>query len=609
MAHDVFISHSGRDKPVADAACAALENAAIRCWIAPRDVQPGRSFAGEITRAVQDSKAMVLIFSSHSNNSEQVLREVQLAVQHHVHILQFRIERVVLSDDFSYFLGTPHWLDALTPPLEAHLKHLAESVKLLLAAPQKAPSERVEDSGEKTRPSIAADRLPPPTEARRQPFVLLDRPKLVVGAAVAGFLLLLVGWFVRPARHAPTPESTNYTPAPVLPQAIPQYSVGPEHPAQTSGTVYPSAEDLYRQQTEPSVAPQFEVPVRRRAILQHEDRVNDANFSSDGKLIVTASDDKTAQIWDAKTGRAVGGPLKHESQVHSATFTPSGREIMTIADDVRFWDAATQQQIGEPLGTKDLVIANLSPDGKRLAITETFVYDKRGNSLDQDQTRIWDLETRELVGETLRSKRYLGVHILVFSPDSRKLITSVGENAARIWQVESGEPVGDLLRHKAEVTSVSFSPDGKAVATWANGTKARVWNAETGEQLLELESETGDSGCQILFSPDGKYIVAVRGANYSGQIYDAKTGRPHGQQLPLPYPPAAFSPDSKKLVTFGYGSGEDVASIWDVETGRILSRKLKHDGDISTIRFSPDGNLVMTGSNDHTARVWEIGTR
>jgi hypothetical protein len=107
MAHDVFISHSTNDKAVADAVCAALENARIRCWIAPRDVQPGRSFAGEIARAIKKSKAMVLIFSAHSNNSEQVLREVQLAVAAHLHIVQFRIEDVRLNDDLSYFLSTP----------------------------------------------------------------------------------------------------------------------------------------------------------------------------------------------------------------------------------------------------------------------------------------------------------------------------------------------------------------------------------------------------------------------------------------------------------------------------------------------------------------------
>jgi hypothetical protein len=134
MAHDVFISHSAKDKAVADAVCAALENAGVRCWIAPRDVQPGRSFAGEITRAIQQSKTMVLIFSAHSNGSEQVLREVQLAVTEHLHIVQLRIEDVRPNDDLTYFLSTPHWLDAMTPPLEKHLQRLVTAVNALLGA-------------------------------------------------------------------------------------------------------------------------------------------------------------------------------------------------------------------------------------------------------------------------------------------------------------------------------------------------------------------------------------------------------------------------------------------------------------------------------------------
>src|ERR1051326_8244436 len=134
MAHDVFISHSAQDKAVADAVCAALERAGLRCWIAPRDVQPGRSFAGEITRAIQQSKAMVLIFSAHSNNSQQVLREVQLAVSSHLHIVQLRIEDVRPNDDLTYFLSTPHWLDAMTPPLDAHLQRLATAVQALLGS-------------------------------------------------------------------------------------------------------------------------------------------------------------------------------------------------------------------------------------------------------------------------------------------------------------------------------------------------------------------------------------------------------------------------------------------------------------------------------------------
>src|SRR4051812_17452499 len=159
MAHDVFISHSAQDKAVADAVCAALESAAVRCWIAPRDVQPGRSFAGEITRAIQQSKAMVLIFSAHSNNSQQVLREVQLAVSSHLHIVQFRIEDVRPNDDLTYFLSTPHWLDAMTPPMEKHLQRLVSAIEALLGN---------EELGSVAAPRAAETNTGSPAERRLQ---------------------------------------------------------------------------------------------------------------------------------------------------------------------------------------------------------------------------------------------------------------------------------------------------------------------------------------------------------------------------------------------------------------------------------------------------------
>lgn len=172
MAYDVFISHSTQDKAVADAVCAALENARIRCWIAPRDVQPGRSFAGEIARAIKKSKAMVLIFSAHSNESEQVLREVQLSVTAHLHIVQFRIEDVLPNDDLSYFLSTPHWLDALTPPLENHIKRLGAALRALLGTPVEPSVVSVAPTGTQTAVTAAhrfASASSSPSEKREAP--------------------------------------------------------------------------------------------------------------------------------------------------------------------------------------------------------------------------------------------------------------------------------------------------------------------------------------------------------------------------------------------------------------------------------------------------------
>src|SRR5213075_1051262 len=159
MAHDVFISHSSSNRTIANAVCAALESIGIRCWIAPRDVLPGRSYSGEITRAIQQSRAFVLIFSEHSNNSEQVLREVQLAANSRLHIVQFRIDPVTPSDDLEYYLSGPHWLDAVTPPLENHLEQLKNSMKALLALPRTGSGETV----------VAPLEKPPPPPTTIQP--------------------------------------------------------------------------------------------------------------------------------------------------------------------------------------------------------------------------------------------------------------------------------------------------------------------------------------------------------------------------------------------------------------------------------------------------------
>jgi hypothetical protein len=130
--HDVFISYSSQDKPTADAICAVMEHQGIRCWIAPRDVLPGQQWAGSILRAIAKARVVVLVFSAASNTSPQVLREIERAVHNGTAIIPFRIEDVPFNESLEFFISTPHWLDALTPPLEAHAARLAESVKSLL---------------------------------------------------------------------------------------------------------------------------------------------------------------------------------------------------------------------------------------------------------------------------------------------------------------------------------------------------------------------------------------------------------------------------------------------------------------------------------------------
>jgi hypothetical protein len=133
MAHDVFISHSDIDKAIADAVCATLEAQGIRCWIAPRDVMPGKEWSKCIIEAIKQARIMVLVFTANANDSAQIRREVERAFSHGVTVLPFRLETPVLHESLEYFFGNVHWLDALTPPLEGHLSILATNVRALLA--------------------------------------------------------------------------------------------------------------------------------------------------------------------------------------------------------------------------------------------------------------------------------------------------------------------------------------------------------------------------------------------------------------------------------------------------------------------------------------------
>jgi hypothetical protein len=132
MAHDVFISFAAGDKQAADAVCARLEQAGIRCWIAPRDEVAGSDWAAAIVNAIESARVFVLVFSSSTNGSSHVGREVDIAIRAGVIVVPFRIEAVEPVGSLRYFVGSAHWLDAITPPMEAHLETLTATLQSLL---------------------------------------------------------------------------------------------------------------------------------------------------------------------------------------------------------------------------------------------------------------------------------------------------------------------------------------------------------------------------------------------------------------------------------------------------------------------------------------------
>jgi hypothetical protein len=146
VARDIFISYSQPDRDCASELTHHLEANGFTVWIAPRDVSPAAEWAAEIIDAISAAKVMVLVFSSSSNTSPQVRREVERAVHKDLRILPFRIEDVLPSRSLEYFLSAQHWLDGFPPPRELHYQRLCACLHQWIpgAAPGSAPPRAAE---------------------------------------------------------------------------------------------------------------------------------------------------------------------------------------------------------------------------------------------------------------------------------------------------------------------------------------------------------------------------------------------------------------------------------------------------------------------------------
>ncbi len=134
MPHDVFISYAHEDKITADTVCTGLEQAGIRCWIAPRDIKPGEKYNRAIIKGINSARVVVLIFSQHVFASEFVESEIERAFSKRLGIIPFRLENIQPSEGLELFLNRMQWLDAFPPPIQVHIPDLVTSIQNILAA-------------------------------------------------------------------------------------------------------------------------------------------------------------------------------------------------------------------------------------------------------------------------------------------------------------------------------------------------------------------------------------------------------------------------------------------------------------------------------------------
>jgi WD40 repeat protein/serine/threonine protein kinase len=265
-----------------------------------------------------------------------------------------------------------------------------------------------------------------------------------------------------------------------------------------------------------------------------------------------------------------------------------------------------------------------SPCGKTVAIGE-----------ENGIVRIVDVATGKPVGKPMKHGQK--INALAFSRDGTILVTGSEDRTAGLWKVATGEQVGSPLPHDGPVLAVAVSPDGKTVFTSGPVVETdthgivvacrgggRFWDVNSGKLLEKLRlpgkrEDTGSWGARAAaFLPDGQTLLTA--GPQGARLWEVRTGQPLDEPLlDDPCSALALAPDGKTFVAaVDGGQGRTTVQRYETATGKPLKETATamplEDGfpptksRVEVLAFSPDGRLLLAGSMDGTARLWDGGT-
>ena len=240
---------------------------------------------------------------------------------------------------------------------------------------------------------------------------------------------------------------------------------------------------------------------REKISFRPHSTVADACFSPDGKLIATASWDRSIKIWNRETGQVVSKVIGSDSSLNSIDFHPEGTHLLTASDDATatLWEIESGRMVLSFEGHTDRISdAMFSTSGDQIL------------TVSADRTaRVWDAETTKTI--QIFEGHEWAILAGGFSPDSTRIVTAGEDNKVRIWDITTGEQIGIGEGHTAAVTSVCFSPDGERIFSASADGSAKVWDATAGHAGTEIVTLTQqpDDFTTITISPDGSQVLTA----------------------------------------------------------------------------------------------------
>ena len=342
-------------------------------------------------------------------------------------------------------------------------------------------------------------------------------------------------------------------------------------------------------------------------------------MSKDGSLIASGASDGSIVIWNAVNRSPLGESFKFRlsaASISSLAFSPNGKILASAnwddSGNVILWDISNPEdprQLGEMLDI----------EGNDPGSTTSIAFSPDGNTIASGNRNasitLWNVLTRQRIGDPLEEPHTEGIWSIVFSPDGKTLASGGYDDSVILWDVsdpenpEPGEPL--IGENPIDIEVIAISPDGRTLAAGDDSGNITLWNIQTGKSMGEPLNGGTSWVISLAFSLDSKTLAAGSLSNEL-ILWDVKKRTQIGKTLlehNAQVRGVAFSPDGQRLVS---ASEDSTLLFWDisrVDRPKIIGESLQgHPGQPISISFSPDGSLLAS-SDDKSNILFDVRTQ